>query len=365
MATELGKKTMLSAFKQKKTPTMFLSGFFKTPEKNITRSNKVVIDIKRNQEAIAVDVIRGTQGRFNKNKRFTTKEYTPPVYDEYSSTFEEEGNDRLPGNTEYDDEEYLANFIARVTDDQVEHQEKILRSIEKQASDVLFTGTVQLINNDTIDYNMKTEHQITVTTSWSDVDNADPLGDLQEAVDLNRKDGKITSDIVVMGQDAFTNFINTKQIKELGDLRRIDIMTITRPVANTEGASFHGMVSVGAYELQVWTYPQYYQVPTDFGLPNEGELVPYVPANYCCVLGSAIRMDLVYAGIPDIIRRVDPRLQAFGINAMPVRVASDFHPYLYLDERMVNIEAGVRSAPLCIPTQIDGFSTIDTVAPAP
>lgn len=361
MATELGKKTMLAAFKQKKTPTMFLSGFFKTPEKNITRSTKVVIDIKRNQEAIAIDVIRGTQGRFNKNKRFTTKEYTPPVYDEYSSTFEEEGNDRLPGNTEYDDEEYLANFIARVTDDQVEHQEKILRAIEKQASDVMFTGTVPLINNDTIDYKQKATHQITTAISWVTSATAKPLTDLQDAVDLNRKDGKINSDVVIMGQDAFTNFLNTVQIKELGDLRRIDILTVTKPVLNTEGAAFHGMIAVGAYELQVWTYPQFYQVPLNFGLPNEGELVPYVPTNFCAVLGSAIRFDLVYAGIPDIVRRIDPRLQAFGIEGMPVRVASDFHPYLYLDNRMVNIEAGVRSAPLCIPTQIDGYSTIDTV----
>ena len=59
---------------------MFLSGFFQSPERNKTRSRKVVIDVKRNEETIAVDVVRGSGGRLNINKRFTTKEYVPPVY---------------------------------------------------------------------------------------------------------------------------------------------------------------------------------------------------------------------------------------------------------------------------------------------
>ena len=87
MATDtvLEKRVMLEAFKQKANPTLFLSQWFRTTERDIFRSRKAVIDVKRNKEEIAIDVVRGTGGRLNNNKRFTTKEYRPPMYDEYMS----------------------------------------------------------------------------------------------------------------------------------------------------------------------------------------------------------------------------------------------------------------------------------------
>jgi hypothetical protein len=359
MTVELGKKTMLAAFKQKKAPTMFLSGFFRTPPRNITRGRKVVIDIKRNDEDIAIDVIRGTKGRMNENKRFTTKEYEPPVYDEWSPFEEEELMDRGIGQTEYEDPAFLAEFIARVTDDQVENQEAILRAIEKQAADVLFTGTVVLVNNDTVDYKQKATHNFTTAVDW-DAAGGLPLDDLGTASDLNRKDGKVESDIAIMGEQALKDFLNNAQVQKFGDFRRINRMDITPPVMNTEGAAFHGEVSVGSRRLQIWTYPQYYKVPTGFGLANEGTLVPYVPTDKVVVMGSNIRFDLAYAGIPQLVNRVDPRLQGLGLSAVPARIATDFHPYAHVDSEATTIKTGVRSAPLCIPTQIDGYTVIDT-----
>lgn len=359
MATSLAKKTMGAAFKQKKAPTMFLSGFFQTPPRNITRSRSIVFDIKRNDEALAVDVVRGTNGRMNENKRFTTKEYVPPMYDEYSPFDEEELLDRGPGNTEYEDPSFMAELLARLTDDQVEHQEKILRAIEKQAADALFTGTVVLINNDTVDFKQKATHNFTTAIDW-DAAGGLPLDDLATAADLNRQDGKIESDIAIMGAQALKDFINNAQVQKFGDFRRINQMDITPPVMNTEGAAFHGEVTVGSRRLQVWSYPQFYKVPTGFGLANEGTLVPYVPTDKVVVLGSTIRFDLVFAGIAEIVDRVDPRLQGLGITALPSRIATDFHPYALVDQNATNIKTGVRSAPLCIPTQIDGYTVIDT-----
>lgn len=361
MSTALAKKTMLEAFKQKKAPTMFLSSFFRTPPRNITRGKSVVIDVKRNDEAIAIDVVRGTNGRMNENKRFTTKEYTPPMYDEWSPFAEEELMNRGVGQTEYEDPAFLAEFIARVTDDQVQNQETIMRAIEKQASDVMFTGTVVLINNDSLDYKQKATHNFTAANDWN-LAGGLPLDDIQTAVNLNRKDGKVDSNITIMGEQAFKDFINNAQVQKFGDFRRIDRMTIVPPVMNTEGAAFQGEVSVGAYRVQIWTYPQFYLVPLGFGLANEGTLVPYVPTDKVCVLSSTTRFDLVYAGIPALVDRVDPRLQAIGLTSVPTSIATDFHPYAHVDNTAVSVKTGVRSAPLCVPTQIDGYTVIDTRA---
>ena len=358
--SELVKNTMLEAFKQKASPTMFLSGFFRTPPANITRSKLVTIDVKRNDELIAIDVFRGTGGNLNLNKRFTTKKYEPPVYDEYSSITEDELLDRLPGMHEYESPEFMAVVLAKVTDDQAENHAKILRSIEKQASDVLFTGTVVLINNDTIDFKQKATHAFNAAVAWSAVDTAKPLDDIATAAELNRKDGKVTSDVVVMGEGAFQEFLATAQVKDQGAFRVIERISIQAPVMNTEGATFQGMISAGSYKFQLWTYPQFYRVPDGSGLPNEGDLVPYVPTDKVLVTSSKARFDLVYAGVPDIIRRVDPRLQAIGLSGVPANVATDFHPYTYLDDKINCVEAGTRSAPLCIPTQIDAYSVVTT-----
>ncbi|MCK4959716.1 MAG: major capsid protein [Planctomycetes bacterium] len=355
----LEKRTMLEAFKQKKAPTMFLSGFFRTPPRNITRGKTVVIDVKRNDESIAVDIVRGTNGRMNENKRFSTKEYEPPVYDEWSPFAEDELMSRAPGQTEYADPEWTAEFIARVTDDQAINQEKILRSIEKQAADAFFTGTVILINNDTVDFKQKATHNFTTAVDW-DAAGGLPLDDIGAAIVLNRKDGKVESDITLMGDQAFLDFLSNAQVEKFANFRRVDRVDIRPPVMNTEGAAFHGTFSVGSHTMQLWTYPQYYLVPVGFGLANEGTLVPYVPTDKVLVLSSTARYDLVYAGIPQLVNRVDPQLTSLGITSVPSMVATDFNPYAVVDDTAVSIKTGVRSAPLCIPTQIDSYTVIDT-----
>lgn len=365
MATEtvLTKRVMLDAFRQKANPTLFLSSWFRTPPQNITNKKKVVIDVKRNEEMIAVDVIRSTGGNFNNNKRFTTKEYEPPMYNEYASVMPEELLDRLPGMTEYSEIMNAAQLLAIITDDQVELKDKILRAIEWQAANVLFTGTNILINNDTIDFKQKGTHSFNAATSWATAGSADPIADLATALELNRKDGKVNSNIVVFGKQAWNDFLNIDSAKEKFNFRRVNLIDIGPPVFNELGATFHGMITVGSYEVQAWTYPQYYLVPSGFSLPNQGTLQPYVPTDLVLVIPSPelIRMDLVFAGIPDLTNRVDPVFASmFNVTSIPTLRAIDFHPYAFTDDKKLTMEYGVRSAPLCIPTQIDGYSVIDS-----
>ena len=77
-------------------------------------------------------------------------------------------------------------------------------------------------------------------------------------------------------------------------------------------------------------------------------------------MAGAIDLRLIYAGIPDLIPRVDPRLSALGIDRVPGNIRADFYPYAHIDDEATCLKVGVRSAPLCVPTQIDGFCTINT-----
>lgn len=361
MSTQLAKRAMLQAFKQKIGAFMFLASFFQTPPSNIVRARTVDIDVKRNGEKVAVDVVRGTGGRLNINKRFTTKNYAPPVYDEYTSLFEEELNDRVVGEHEYNTPAYAAGVVARVTDDQAELQDMVSRAIEYQASQVMFAGTITLQNNESLDFKQKATHQITVGTAWSNVA-ADALGDLQGACTVVRKDGLVNCDIAIMGETAITGFLNNTAVKAILDNRRMERGMIVEPRFNTEGATFHGTISAGDYTLEIWTYPQFYEVPVGYGLANEGTKQPFVPADKVCVLSSRTRFDLVFAGIPQLVDRVSPELSGLGVTGVPQNVAGDFQPYAFTDDKKTCLQVGVRSAPLCIPTQIDGYAVLD-IAP--
>lgn len=358
--TTLEKRTMLAAFKQKKAPTSFLAGWFRTTERDIFLSTKAVIDIKRNEENIAIDVVRGTGGRLNNNKRFTTKEYTPPMYDEFTAYNGDELNKRMPGELEYSNPDYIASLIAILTDDQVENQQTILRAIELQAAQTLFTGGVTLINNDSLDFKQKATHNFAAAIVWSNT-SADPINDFITAADLNRKDGKTDSQVAIFGESAWKNFLARKTgANSPFDIKNVTLADIRQPVKNANGAVFHGTFTAGSYTFQAWTYPQYYMVPTGFGLANEGTLVPYVPTDKVAVLPMSDMIDLrlVFAGIPQLVTVNDPRLQSLGIVQVPTNIRADFHPYAVIDSEAKCMKAGVNSAPLCVPTQIDGWSII-------
>jgi hypothetical protein len=264
--------------------------------------------------------------------------------------------------------DYMAQFLALITDDQAKLAEKIMRAIELQASNALFTGTVPLINGETVDYKQKATHQIDAATAWSDT-GADIPGDIEGAAQVNRQDGQVESKMIVFGETAWKNFLANEAMIARFNFRRVALADIRPPVMNTEGATFHGVFSVGPYEYEAWTYPQYYQTPTDseLDLPsgtitNPGEVLPYVPPTKVLVMPRAEQIDLrlVWGGIPQLVDRVSPQLQALGLSRIPGTVRGDFVPYAKEDDKALCVIAGVRSAPLCVPTQIDGWSVIET-----
>jgi len=348
------RRAMGLVFRKKANPTGFLSSMFQSPDSNKSDTVEIVFDIKRNGEDIAIDIVRGTGGRNNVNKRFTTKTYTPPVYDEYSNFNENERLQRAIGRTEYD-ESTMAEVIAAITDDQVLLQDKILRAIEKQAADAFFTGTVVLINSDTVDFKQKATHKISPPVDWSHADGV-PIDDLAGGAVLNRKDGLSTTKDAIFGTTALSLLFNNAQFKALADFRRVDSMNFRPPVMNSDGATFHGQLTIGDWVINVWSYPQFYLVPTGFGLANEGTKVPYIPTDKVWLGDMNARFDLLYAGIAKLVT-ADPRLASIGINQIPQTMKGDFHIYGAVDELGADVTYGVKSAPLCVPTDIDSYCT--------
>lgn len=365
--SELERQVMLEAFNQKSNPTLFLSSFFRQSPNYVVDTDKLEIDVVRDNEKIAIDVTPFTNGRLNVKKRFTTKRYKPPMFNEYHSYRGKEFFDRLPGVDPYQSQNSMAALLAKITDDQVSMKDKILRAIEKMASDTFFTGKVTLISDEEIDYKQKSSHQIDATAAW-DSGSQDIPTDLQGLADVIRQDGKTTLTDLIFGSNAWEDFLADTDMQARFNFRRVELADIQMPELNDQGAAFHGIITVGSYQVRCWTYPQFYDVPTDAEIgvdtgtiPNAGQTgVPYVPENLVLGLGRNLDLRLCFAGIPHIVNRPDPRLEALGIEGIPYAMARDFHPYALLDTRDECLKVGVKTRPLTVPTQIDGFGWINT-----
>lgn len=362
MAANERRTVMARLFEQKSKPTSYLASHA-TPMK--TRADLIEIDIVRGINTYAVDITPGAGSRSNKKSRYTTKEYKPPMYDESETLTAQDLQKRLPGQTKYQagDAEYQATLAAIITDKQMPLQDKQVRSIELQARDAMFDGQITLHDGDVIDFKKKASHSISVANKWNTT-NGTPLDDIEGACQLCVKDGKIgaTRFKMTVADDVVESLKANAQFVSKANLRRVSDVQMAISDVNSEGAVLHGEFSAGSYVIELWAYPQFYQVPEGFGLANEGTQQPYIPSGKALIMpATGIRLDLWFAGIPILANQVDPELAAMGLTGMPDTIEADFHPYAYTDDRKQCIELGVRSRPLFVPHQIDGLATLDTL----
>jgi hypothetical protein len=348
-ANELTKK-MATAFSDvmNTVPSSFLSSLFR--EKYISNQLAVEIDVERGDEKVAVDVVRGADGNLNTYEKFSTDTYIPPLYNEYTALGAEQLALRGFGQNPYEEKSRQERAIEIILKGQMENAKKILRAIEKQASDALFTGKIVLKNGYTIDFARKATHNITVATSWNNP-SADPLGNLEQACILNRKDGKVKSDIAIFGKDAWDSFISNEKVQKLLDVRKYEI-GVVKPAFESSQAVYQGNIVVGSYKLELYTYPEYYK-------NTAGVLVPYCPDNQVIVLFSKFKAFRNFGAV-DILQESEQVYRNLGINAVPSLVAGEIVPYAYT-EKESHLFAGVKSAPLLVPVQIDAITNLNVL----
>ena len=359
------KRTMMDElFAEQVRPTNFLSSMAKV---RTTLASTIEIDIVRGTEEYAVDITPGAGSRSNKKSKYTTKEYEPPMYNESYPFTAEELAKRLPGQTKYEAgmTSYAGQLVAYFAGKQVALKDKILRSIELQARDAFFSGKITLHNGDEIDFKKKATHSITPSVKWNNASGV-PLEDIADACALCRKDGKIAASKfrLIVADDVVEALISNPQFVDRADLRYVERVSAGMPSdINDAGAVYHGIFSAGAYKIELWSYPQFYTVPTGYGLAGEGTMKPYIPTGEALLIPPGIDLRLWFGGVAQVANQVDPAVERLGIvgGRIPTMVEADFVPYGRFDDRTECIEVGVKSRPLFVPVQIDGFATLDTL----
>jgi hypothetical protein len=352
---------MLADYRQDPEPTMFLSGQFQSPRRNFHNSEEVEIDIVRSEEDVSIAIQDlSTGARFNSEDTYTNKAFKPPVHKEAGPINAHTLIKRLPGRNPFESVDFQAAAVEKGLALSRKLQRKILRAIELQASQVLTTGTVTLTDENgnavyTIDYKPKATHFPTVSNDWGTA-GEDPLGDIESLGNVIRADGMHDADIIEMGEGSFENFVKNSDVQTRFDTRRADMGGVVPMQRLGNGGIFRGTVEVGNYKYDVFTYPGRYKDP------QTGNSTKFLQDDKVVIRASSGRLDATFGGIPRI-GRPDPRVPAGLTGRVSVpgqQVDIQLNAWVTPDGETLMVSAGTR--PLLIPTAIDTFGCIDTVA---
>jgi len=351
-------KKMIAAYVQNGTPTRFMSGMFASPAGNFHATESVELDIERSGEDVAV-VINDLSTGYNMNSAdlYTNKSFIPPIFKEAQPLNSFDLLKRGVGANPFGDINFQAEASFRALKIARKTEDKIRRSMELQASQVLQTGIVTLIDANgatkyTLDYKPKATHFPTSGTAWDQVGD-DKLGDLLSLSNVIRADGLHDPDQLVFGETAFDSFMNDATVLARLDNRRIEIGEIS-PQNVGEGATLQGRIRIGNYLYTMWTYSGRYKHP------QTSTSTTFMDPAKVIMRSSTGRMDATFGAIPSIVAP-DSRVLPY----LPPRISNvagglDMFVNAWLSDDGENLMVGSSSRPLMIPTAIDTYGCLTT-----
>lgn len=358
--SDLSTRRFLAQYEEDAGAPTFLASFFPTRPEDIHNAEEVEIDVRRAGRPIAIVVTDWKSGGHkNTMDLYTNKRFRPPILKE---VFElNHGNllGREFGRSPFEDPDFMGHAQRTLRSGVSKMVDKIRRTIELQAAQILQTGTVSLIDETgatryTLDFGMRATHKITVSVDW-DESNADPISNLEAADDLARTNGKFGLDTWVFGDSAWGAFRANAIVQKLLDNRRIELGGIA-PERRPQDAIFQGYITINGMRAAMYSYKASYDHP------QTGADTRYVSAWNVIGLASNARRNATFGGIPRLVP-VDPRLGALGIGSVIAPSAGiALTTNAWVDPEGTTISASVATRPLLIPTAIDTHVCLNTKA---
>jgi hypothetical protein len=354
---------MLTAFEQMASKTMLFTGMFQAPVTNFYNTEEVEIDIMRSGEDVGIVVQDISAGyRSNSANIYTNKAFKAPVYKESAVLNSFDLMKRDFGQNPFGRQDFRSKITSKALRLATNLSNKIDRAIELQGSQVMTTGTATLTNESgvasfTISYSPKSSHFPNAGTAWS-ASGATPISDLSALADIIRGDGMEDPDQLFMGAGDFEAFIQNTDVQKRFDLRRVDLGALTSFDRMGNGGNYRGVVTIGNYKFDVFTYNGRYKHP------QTGVSTAYLPTGKVIMKSSTARLDATFGAIPNIgkelgISAPSPLPEFTGRLASSSMVRDMFtNAWLSPDGEQLNI--GVGSRPLLIPTAIDTYGCLST-----
>jgi hypothetical protein len=355
---------MIAMYEQRAEAPLFLSSFFRSPPENFHDSEKVEIDIVREDEDVAVvvqDLAAGS--RLNESSLFTNKAFTPPIFSEALPITAYSQIKRQPGVNPFADPNFGLNALNEAYRGFGKLERKIRRALELMSSQVFQTGILTLLDQNgvalyTLNFGPKATHFTTPTAWAADGSTGDPVTAVAALADVLRKDGKRNPTDLIFGTGALARFLANAKVKELFNKEGMNLATMVQlmsgdnPQKKVGDATLVGTIVIGNQAYRMWSYSAVYKNP------QTGVLTPYVGDTKVIMLSEGGRLDVSFGSIPSFVAPearalpfLPPRIESEGM-----RLSLTTNSYFTPDGKTLMVEAGTR--PLTIPTAIDTFGCI-------
>lgn len=334
---------VIAVFKERPQVFAFLRSFFQTEESN---ERYISVDVQRGLEKVAVDVIRGSEGTFNKFSLANQKKFDPPYYREFFDVTETDLYNRMLGTGDVDAFVFAA-FIENVVERLGKIQDKIERAYELQCAQVFQTGIVTMNSGDSIDFKRQSDSKVDISSSgpWSTGSN-DPRTALQTGLDFLRSDGKSQGVLVnaIFGAKAWNTLLNNSTFSASADVKSFDLAMVGAPQRNAVGGTMLGRITVGSQELIAWGYNEGYE-------NSSNVFTKYIDDTNVILLPEVSGCKLAFAGVPTVFDMGETQ-------TMP----GAYHLVEKLDKYDGIHKMGLKSAGLAVPYKVDQIYTIKVVA---
>lgn len=339
-------KLTIARFSDDVAPKLGLGAFFPA---RTSIEEELAIEVQRNRQLVAVDVVRCTDARLNTFSKYSEKLFKPPYFNEgfvfssckrYGVTFGRRTNPTVND---------AASMVDEASSNLIALRNKISRAIELMRASVLQTGTVTLVNGDSIDFKRKAGSMpvLNGTNVWTNAASK-PLADLKAGATFLRQEGLSTGSRVnvIMGENAFSNFMANSTVTEQAQWKNITRLELGMPQFDeVTGFVYQGVVAAGDYQFVIWTYNSWYE-------QDNGTKVQYIDTNNVIMLPNDFDGVTGYAGLPAV----------FDVDGKDIvmPVEAEFFVHDYVDQKKKAWMFEVSSAPLPIPVSIDRMYTIKT-----
>lgn len=340
-ARNLFTKALVAVYKEQISPKTFLMSFFK-PKESMTK--EISIEVRRGTEKVASNVQRYSDGNYNKFSNSTEKIFVPPYFYEWLAANDHRLYDAvIAGGTA----PMFAQLASELAEDLGELKNKIIRAYEKMCADIFNTGQITLIDGTVINFNRKSASIVDKGAGayWA-TGTVNPFTDLENGCKFLRKTGKMNSPIVnaIFGEECLEAFLTNTIVKERADLLNVNVMSINAPEwMAASGAVLHGQVSCGAWKVNIWTYPEYYEA-------TNGTITPYIPAKKIVMLPPNPQFVMAYGAVPQLIGPSGeiPQKGAYLVGE-------------FMDHKKTSHEIFIKSAGVPVPVQVDCIYTLQVV----
>lgn len=345
-------KMLIDVYKEKPMVFSFLRSFFPTVE---SETKEVSIQVKRGKELVAVDVIRGSEGNANEFGRSSEKVIVPPYYREFFNATDLDFYDQLFGGARTEvDEKTFAGWLQKVAEKISDLRDKIERAYEVQCAQVLSDGIVQLKNGDNIDFKRKSTALVDLGGGnyWAAA-SAKAIDSIEDGCIHMRTKGKSQGGIVnaILGTTALRDLKANDQFKEIANFRRVALVDMRMPQRMADGGVLHGQIDAGAWVVNLWTYPEYYDT-------KSATNIPYIDPKKMILVPEKPNFKLAFGAVPMIVRDK-------GNSEVPSFVQQTRAAYVVgnrIDDKGDKHVFDIKSAGIAVPTAVDQIYTAQVVA---